>query len=81
VLKFPFRVAVDGVDDAVAERWSAWPERLFVIDVEGVVRYVGAQGPWGFWPSAESKPYGWGQEGDFDHGAPLDEFLDGFLRS
>lgn len=79
MLRFPFPVAVDTMDDAVAERWSGWPERLFVIDAEGVVRYTGEQGPWGFWPRARSEPYGWGGEHGFSHGEPLDTFLEAFL--
>ena len=79
MLKLPFPVVVDGMDDAVAQRWSGWPERLFAIGVDGRVAYVGEQGPWGFWPLAESKPYGWGEDHGNAHGEPLDVFLGGFL--
>lgn len=79
MLGLPFTVVVDGMDDAVAERWSGWPERLFVIDVEGRIAYVGEQGPWGFWPLEASKPYGWGEAHGNAHGDPLDVFLEGFL--
>ncbi len=79
MLRFPFQVVVDTMDDAVAERWSGWPERLFVIDTGGIVRYVGGQGPWGFWPRAASKPYGWGEGHGFSHGEPLDAFMEAFL--
>ena len=79
MLRFPFKVAVDTMDDAVATRWSAWPERLFVIDHDGVVRYTGEQGPFGFWPLRASPPMV--VEEGFDPGAPLDEFLEGFLNT
>jgi hypothetical protein len=79
LLKLPFPVVVDTMDDAVATRWSGWPERLFVIDAEGRVAYVGAQGPWGFWPLAAKAPYGQGGEHAFDHGEPLDRFLENHL--
>lgn len=79
MLGFQFEVLVDGMDDDVARRWSAWPERLFVIDLDGVVAYVGEQGPWGFWPRAESAPYGWGEPHGRAHGEPLDRFLATFL--
>lgn len=79
LLKLPFPIVVDSMDDAVAQRWSAWPERLFVIDTDGRVAYVGEQGPWGFWPRQETPPHGWGEEGGFDHGQPLDGFLADFL--
>lgn len=80
MLRFPFPVLVDAMDDRIAVRWSAWPERLFVIDAGGVVRYVGEQGPWGFWPGEATKPYGWGEDHGFPHGEPLDAFLEAFLR-
>ncbi len=79
MLKLPFPTVVDTMDDAVAERWSAWPERLFVIGRDGQVAYVGGQGPWGFWPVAATPPFGWGQAGSDDHGGPLDTFLEHFL--
>ena len=80
MLKLPFPVVVDGMDDAVAQRWSGWPERLFVIGADGRVAYGGEQGPWGFWPLEESKPYGWGEDHGHAHGEPLDRFLEGYLR-
>jgi hypothetical protein len=79
LLRLPFATVVDSMDDAVAIRWSAWPERLFVVDSAGRVAYVGAQGPWGFWPRRESRPYGWGEDHGHDHGEPVDVFLDAFL--
>ena len=42
---------VDGMDDAVAIPYGAWPERMFVIDAEGTVLYRGAPGPFGFLPA------------------------------
>jgi len=77
MLRFPFAVLVDGMDDAVAERWSAWPERLFVVDADGIVRYVGEQGPFGFWPIRARPPLVVGEE--FEPGEPLDEFLASFF--
>lgn len=79
MLRLPFSVLVDTMDDAVARRWSGWPERLFVVDDEGRVVYVGEQGPWGFWPLGASEPYGHGGDHGFDHGEPLDRFLESYL--
>ena len=61
MLRLPFPVVVDTMDDAVAQRWSGWPERLFVIDADGTVAYAGEQGPWGFWPRADLPPHGFGE--------------------
>ena len=41
-------VAVDGMDDAVAKPYGAWPERIYVIDADGRIAYQGAEGPRGF---------------------------------
>jgi hypothetical protein len=49
-LKMP--VLVDGMDDAVSEAFAAWPERIYVADADGAVRFVGGPGPWEFDPGA-----------------------------
>lgn len=43
-------VAVDGLDDAVAEIYGAWPERIYVIDARGRIAYQGGPGPMEFDP-------------------------------
>ncbi len=45
-------MAVDGLDDAASKNYAAWPDRLFLIDLEGRFAYVGAPGPKGFDPAA-----------------------------
>ena len=57
-LKFKFPTIVDTMNDAAAVRWAAWPERIFVIGVDGKVAYAGHQGPWGFWPTDRLKRSG-----------------------
>jgi len=44
-------VVVDGMDDAVSRAWGGWPDRMYVLDAEGVVLYRGAPGPFGFLPA------------------------------
>lgn len=41
---------VDGMDDAASEAFSAWPERIYVVGVDGNIAYPGAPGPFGFEP-------------------------------
>ena len=41
---------VDDVSDEVARAYSAWPDRLVLIDLAGEVSYQGRPGPWGFDP-------------------------------
>jgi hypothetical protein len=45
------RTYVDGMDDAVMEAYAAWPDRLYLIDVDGRVSYAGGRGPFGFKPA------------------------------
>ena len=41
---------IDGIDNQVERQYTAWPDRLFVIDRSGVVRYKSEPGPFGFDP-------------------------------
>jgi hypothetical protein len=49
-LGFPWPMLVDRMDDAVNKAWAAWPERLYVVDVDGTVVYRGGKGPMDFDP-------------------------------
>ena len=49
-MEFGYPVLVDGLDDTVNKAYAAWPERLYVVDVDGTVRYRGDRGPEGFLP-------------------------------
>ena len=50
-LQYGIHTYVDEMDDAVMTAYAAWPERLYLIDKEGLVAYAGARGPWGFKPA------------------------------
>ena len=54
-LNFKFTTVVDELDDRVATAYAAWPERLYVIDKEGLIVYAGGQGPFEFWPTNKTK--------------------------
>lgn len=41
---------VDTMNDAACMAFSAWPERIYIIDSDGVVQYRGGAGPYGFDP-------------------------------
>ena len=41
---------VDALDDEVNKAYAAWPTRLYLIDLKGVVAYRGGPGPFGFSP-------------------------------
>ena len=49
--KVSLPVLVDAIDDAVGKAYSGRPDRLYVIDAEGKLAYVGAPGPRGFKPA------------------------------
>lgn len=42
---------VDEADNRVERAYTAWPDRLYVIDQEGRVAYKSAAGPFGFKPA------------------------------
>lgn len=43
-------VLIDGIDNAVAEAYKAWPDRLYVVGKDGKIVFAGEPGPWGFKP-------------------------------
>lgn len=48
--KYPLPLAVDPMDDAANQAYGAWPERLYVIDVNGKIAYKGGPGPFQYKP-------------------------------
>lgn len=42
---------IDGMDDATERAYSAWPDRLFLVDATGALAFCGAPGPRGFVPA------------------------------
>ena len=47
-LKIDLPMVVDEIDNRVERAYTAWPDRLYVIDGEGRVTYKSAPGPFGF---------------------------------
>lgn len=43
-------VLIDGMDNDVARRYGAWPDRLYLIGKDGRIAFQGAPGPFGFKP-------------------------------
>ena len=39
------------MDNAAMEAFSAWPERIYVVDSDGRIAHPGAPGPRGFEPA------------------------------
>jgi Iodothyronine deiodinase len=47
-IKFP--IVVDDFNNSTAEAYSAWPDRIYLVDAEGRIAYKGRPGPFGFKP-------------------------------
>jgi type I thyroxine 5'-deiodinase len=41
---------IDDMDDAACRAFSAWPERIYIIGVDGRIAYQGGHGPYDFDP-------------------------------
>ncbi len=49
-LKMALPLLVDGIDDVVGREYSGFPDRLYLIDIDGRVAYKGGRGPFGYKP-------------------------------
>ncbi len=49
-LELGFPMVVDGVDDAASRAFAAWPDRLYLLDLDGRVVYRSRKGADGFRP-------------------------------
>ena len=49
-LSYGVRTYVDEMDDAVNKSYAAWPTRLYLIDLNGLVIYAAGLGPYDFHP-------------------------------
>jgi len=50
-MQYGIPTLVDEMDDAVMKAYAAWPDRLYLVDLEGKVAFAGGIGPWGFQPN------------------------------
>jgi len=50
-LQYGIRTYVDEMDDAVNEAYAAWPTRLYLVGLDGLIKYAGGLGPFGFKPA------------------------------
>ena len=46
----PFTVLIDDMQNTASKRYASWPDRLYLVDLEGRLAYVGGPGPRGFSP-------------------------------
>ena len=50
-LQYGFHTYVDEMDDAVNRAYAAWPTRLYLVGLNGMVDYAGGMGPYDFKPA------------------------------
>ena len=48
--QYTMPLVVDPMENPAEEAYAAWPERLYVIGVDGQIAYKGRKGPFGFDP-------------------------------
>jgi hypothetical protein len=48
-IRFP--ALIDGMDNSVERRYTGWPDRLMLIDINGRLVFKTEPGPFGFEPS------------------------------
>ena len=49
-LEMSMLTVIDGIDNAVADVYGGWPDRLYLIGADGRIAYQGGEGPFGFKP-------------------------------
>lgn len=54
-LSLTLPTVVDDMQDSVNQAYRAWPERIYVLERDGVIAYKGALGPFGFDPRAAER--------------------------
>ena len=53
-LKLNVPCLVDAMDNAVGAAYNAWPDRIYVVDMEGKIAVRADHGPWGFKPGVDA---------------------------
>jgi hypothetical protein len=54
-LKVDFPCALDDMKGSAQKAYSAWPDRIYVVDINGKIAMKGGPGPQGFDPEAAEK--------------------------
>lgn len=53
ILQINIPCLVDDMNDSTNQAYDAWPDRLYIVDINGRVAAKGERGPRGFSPSVE----------------------------
>jgi len=68
--KFPLPFGIDDMSNAANDAYSAWPERLYIIDESGRIAYRGGMGPFNYHPT-EVREWLAARYGAVKHETPL----------
>jgi hypothetical protein len=50
-LRLRIPALVDREDNRVNAAYAGWPDRLYIIALDGTIAFAGGPGPWGFQPT------------------------------
>jgi hypothetical protein len=67
--KFPLPFGIDDMSNGADAAYSAWPERLYIVDESGHIAYRGGMGPFNYKP-AEARAWLAARYGEVKHDAP-----------
>ena len=67
--KFPLPFGIDDMSNAADNAYSAWPERIYIIDESGRIAYRGGMGPFNYKPE-EARDWLAARYGAVKHEAP-----------
>ena len=67
--KYPLPFGVDDMSNSAELAYSAWPERLYIIDESGHIAYRGGMGPFNYNPG-EARAWLAGRYGVVKHDPP-----------
>ncbi len=67
--KFPLPFGIDDMSNAADNAYSAWPERVYIIDESGHIAYRGGMGPFNYKPE-EAREWLAARYGAVKHEAP-----------
>ena len=67
--KFPLPFGIDDMSNGADAAYSAWPERLYIVDESGHIAYRGGMGPFNYKP-AEARAWLAARYGEVKHETP-----------
>jgi hypothetical protein len=67
--KFPLPFGIDDMSSGADAAYSAWPERLYIVDESGRIAYRGGMGPFNYKP-AEARAWLAARYGEVKHETP-----------